>query len=370
LKTEGYIQSKNDYSLFLKKADGHLTAVAVYVDDLLVTGSNPTTVEQLKHQIHLTFGIKDLGLLHYFLGIEATSVKGGILLSQKKFATDLLTDTGFLHSKATSTPLPLHFNLNKDSGTLLSDPSYYRMLVGKLNYLTNTRPDLAYTAQTLSQFMQLPHTSHLQALEHVLKYIKGTVSHGLLIQGSNQVVLQAYSDSDWAACSSTRRSITGYVLMLGKSAVSWKSKKQSTVSKSSAESEYRAMSQAASEVTWLVRLLEELQIKHITPVTLYCDNQSALHIAKNPIFHERTKHIEIDCHFTRDKVLEGLLQLSYLPTTHQLADVFTKILPSNQHWFLLHKLGLFSPHSSLRGGVGGKEISTSRSSSATSRSAI
>jgi len=159
-------------------------------------------------------------------------------------------------------------------------------------------------------------------------------------------------------------------LMLGKSAVSWKSKKQSTVSKSSAESEYRAMSQAASEVTWLVRLLEELQIKHITPVTLYCDNQSALHIAKNPIFHERTKHIEIDCHFTRDKVLEGLLQLSYLPTTHQLADVFTKILPSNQHWFLLHKLGLFSPHSSLRGGVGGKEISTSRSSSATSRSAI
>ena len=116
------------------------------------------------------------------------------------------------------------------------------------------------------------------------------------------------------------------------------------------------MSQAALEVTWLVRLLDELQIKNLRPVTLYCDNQSALHIAKNPIFHERTKHIEIDCHFTCDKILEGLLQLSYLSTTHQLADVFTKILPSTQHWFLSHKLGLFSPHSSLRGGVGGKVI--------------
>ena len=298
-------------------------------------------------------------MLHYFLGIEATYVEGGIILFQKKFATELFKDTGFLHFKGTSTPLPLHLKLTTECGTLLSDPSYYRMIVGKLNYLTNTRPDLAYAAQTLSQFMQSPRTSHLQALEHVLKYIKGTVSQGLLIQGSNQVVLQAYSDSDWAACSTTRRSITGYVMMLGKSAASWKSKKQSVVSKSSAESEYRAMSQAASEVTWLVRLLDELQIKNLTPVTLYCDNQSALHIAKNPTFHERTKHIEIDCHFTRDKVLEGLLQLSYLPTTHQLADVFTKILPSTQHWFLLHKLRLFSPHSSLRGGCWRKGSATS-----------
>lgn len=146
-------------------------------------------------------------------------------------------------------------------------------------------------------------------------------------------------------------------MLFGQSPVSWKSKKQSTVSRSSAEAEYRAMASAASEVTWLVRLLEEMGVTNLKPITLHCDNQSALHIARNPVFHERTKHIELDCHFTRDKVLEGLLQLSYLPTQHQLADILTKILPSPQFKDLLSKLGMSpkfdsvsSPSPSLRGG--------------------
>lgn len=150
----------------------------------------------------------------------------------------------------------------------------------------------------------------------------------------------------------TRRSVSGYVLQLGHSPIAWKSKKQSVVSKSSAEAEYRAMSSAASEVTWTVRLLEELGVLDLKPVTLFCDNQSALHIARNPVFHERTKHIEIDCHFTRDKVLEGLITLAYLPTYEQLADVFTKAIPSPQLNYLLHKLGMDSslnPSTTLRG---------------------
>ena len=140
--------------------------------------------------------------------------------------------------------------------------------------------------------------------------------------------------------------------MLGNSSISWKSKKQHTVSKSSAEAEYRAMASAASEVTWVVRLLEEMGIDKLQPVTLHCDDQSALHIAKNPVFHERKKHIELDCHFTRDKVLEGLIELTYLSTLHQLADVFTKSLPSTQFNSLIIKLGMVSPVPNLRGGVG------------------
>ena len=139
-------------------------------------------------------------------------------------------------------------------------------------------------------------------------------------------------------------------MLLGKSPVSWKSKKQGIVSKSSAEAEYRAMSNAASEITWLVRLLEELGFTNLKPVVLHCDNQNSIHISKNPVQHERTKHIEIDVHFTRDKVLEGLIQLSYIPSQSQLADVCTKILPSAQFNDLLFKLGMTS-EPSLRGDV-------------------
>ena len=167
-------------------------------------------------------------------------------------------------------------------------------------------------------------------------------------------MLKAFSDSDWASCPITRRSVIGYMILFGSSPVSWKSKKQPTVSKSSAEAEYRAMSQAAGEVTWLVRLLSELGVSQSQPVTLHCDNQSALQIAKNHVFHERTKHIDLDCHFTREKVLEGLLQLAYLPTSLQLADILTKVLPSHQHNELLSKLGMVdhsvSPPSQLEGG--------------------
>uniref|UniRef100_A0A803MMV0 Copia protein n=1 Tax=Chenopodium quinoa TaxID=63459 RepID=A0A803MMV0_CHEQI len=143
------------------------------------------------------------------------------------------------------------------------------------------------------------------------------------------------------ACPNTRRSVTGYVMLLGKSPVSWKSKKQPTVSKSSNELEYRAMAATTSETTWLVRLLTELGMKNLKPVALHCDNQSAIHIGKNPVFRERTKHIEIDCHFTRDKVLEGLFVLNYTPTAEQLADIMTKALSSFQHNKLKFKLGMY-----------------------------
>ena len=348
----GYQQSKNDYSLFLNKSLTRITIVVVYVDDILIIGSNTVETYHVKRPLHTLFGIKDLGNLHYFLGLEVSYVDEGIILSQRKFTTDLLKDSGLNCSRHASTPLPLNCKLDPNQGDLLLDPTYYRAMVGKINFLTHTRPDLSFTAQTLSQFMQKPRTSHLQALQHTLRYIQGTIGQGIILKATDQLFLKAYSDSDWAACPFSRRSVTGYLIHFGSAPISWKSKKQCTVSKSSSEAEYRAMSQAAAEITWLVRLLEELGVQTLKPVTLYCDNQSAIHIGKNPVFHERTKHIEIDCHFTRDKVMEGLIQLSFTPTDQQIADVLTKILPSPQQAFLLRKLGMVpsSYHSSLRGG--------------------
>ena len=327
----------------------HLTVAAIYVDDIILTCPHLPTIEHLKSHLHNVFSIKDLGLLNYFLGIEVTHLHGGIILTQRKFTKELLQDCGLDVSKSAKTPLPINQKLLTDEGAF-TDPVQYRCLVGKLNFLTHTRPDISFAVQTLSQFMNKPRLPHLQALLHVLRYIAHTNGQGIYLQATDSLTLQAYSDSDWGSCPNTRRSVIGYVLLLGNSPISWKSKKQGTISKSSSEAEYRAMAATASEITWMVRLLADLHVSSLKPILLNCDNQSAIHIGKNPVFHERTKHIELDCHFTREKVLEGLIELTYTPTAHQLADVFTKALSSPQHNYLLSKLGMSSlPPPSLRG---------------------
>ncbi|KAL8110513.1 hypothetical protein AgCh_026291 [Apium graveolens] len=330
LVQQGFVQSKNDYSLFIKKTYSHICIAAVYVDDIILTGTDSAQIDSLKAHLHQVFD--------------------GIVITQHKFTRELLQDCGFDVSKKVVTPLPVNLELSASEGDFLSDPEIYRSLVGKLNLLTNTRPDLSFAVQVLSQFMQSPRSSHLQAFHHTLRYIAHTVSQGILLKASSSLALQAFSDSDWASCPDSRKSVTGFVLMLRNSPINWKSKKQSTISRSSSEAEYRALASASAEITWMVRLLEELDVSNLTPVTLHCDNQSALHIARNPVFHERTKHIEIDCHFTRDKVLDGLIQLAYLPTTAQLVDWFTKVIPSPQFNLLLSKLGLSdSTNPNLRG---------------------
>jgi len=229
--------------------------------------------------------------LHYFLGLEVSRLPKGIVLSQHKFTQELLQDAAISTLTPVATPLPLNCKLTSTEDSSLDDPTHYRGLIGKLNFLSHTRPDLSFAVQHLSQFMQTTHTHHLHALIHLLRYLKGTAGQGILLKASDQLTLTAFSDFDWASCPSTRRSITGHAILFGSSLISWKSKKQHTVSKSSNEVEYRAMSHATSEITWLVRLLAELGVHSLKPVTLFCDNQSAMHIARNPVFHKRTKHI-------------------------------------------------------------------------------
>ncbi|GJX67692.1 retrovirus-related pol polyprotein from transposon TNT 1-94 [Tanacetum coccineum] len=248
----------------------------------------------------LDFGY-NLGEVNYFLGLEASRTTQGIFISQHKYTKELLKEGGVLNNKPYKLPMDHNLKLQADAGTPLLDPEVYRRSIGQLIYLTVTRPDICYTVQLLSQFMQSPTSVHMQAVKHLLRYLLNSPGQGILLANNSVVELMAYCDSDWASCPMTRRSITGYCILLGDSPISWKSKKKVVVSRSSAEAEYRAMALTCCEVTWLVNLFKDLGIKYLEPADLHCDNQAALYIAANLVFHARTKHIEVDCHFVRDQ---------------------------------------------------------------------
>ena len=230
------------------------------------------------------------------------------------------------------------------TGPFVANAGQYRRLIGRLIYLTITRPDLCYAVHILSQFMQAPREEHMAAAFRVLRYVKGTPDCGVVLRVQGDLTLVGYCDSDWGACPLTRHSLTGYLMTLGGSPVSWKTKKQATVSRSSAEAEYRSMAAATSELVWLKSLLASLGIFHSQPMHLFCDSRAALHIANNPVFHERTKHIEIDCHFIRERLHSGELALSYIASKIQPADIFTKALRTRHFQYLRSKLGMGNLH--------------------------
>jgi len=339
-----YTQSNSDHSLFIKKTPTNFTALLVYVDDIILAGNSMEEIEHIKGLLHSTFKIKNLGELKYFLGIEVARSKKGIHLCQRKYALDILEETGMLGSKPCSTPFLSDTKSLYKTENYLSNPSSYRRLIGKLLYLTNTRPDLCFSVNLLSQFMQSPTNYHYRALQHILRYIKSSLSQGLFFAADSPLQIKAFSDSDWATCPITRRSTTGFCIFLGSTLIYWKSKKQQTISRSSTEAEYRALATTVCEMQWLSYLLQDFHIQPSATVTLYCDNKSAKHIAHNQSFHERTKHIDLDCHVVRKKIQANLLHLLPIRSEEQLAYIFTKFPHRVQFRSIVSKLGLVNIH--------------------------
>nr|XP_016442248.1 PREDICTED: uncharacterized mitochondrial protein AtMg00810-like [Nicotiana tabacum] len=350
LHSRGYTHSLNDYSLFTRGSGKSMVILIVYVDDIILTGTDEFEIASLKEFLNLQFKIKDLGSLNYFLGIEVLHTPSGVLLHQKKFIHDLLANFNSSDCSPVTCHPELNVKLKAREGDPLPNPETYRSFIGKLNFLTHTRPDLSFAVQHLSQFIQQPCFPHMKVALHLLRYLKGTSDFGLFFSNSPDLSLQAYCASDWGSCLDSRRSISGFYIFLGGSLIGWKSKKQVVVSLSSVEAEYRSMSKVMAGITWVCRLLSNFWVSSASPVPLYCDSISAIHIARNPIFHERTKYIELDCHFVRSKLTEGLISLSHTSSTSQLADVFTKPLCGPSHHLHIRKLGVLSP-SNLRGAV-------------------
>ncbi|XP_070009699.1 uncharacterized mitochondrial protein AtMg00810-like [Nicotiana sylvestris] len=264
----GYKQSSYDHSLFTKQAGEEIAIILVYVDDLIITGSTKELIQEAKRTLHNNFKVKDLGELKYFLGIEVMRTKYGILLNQRKYELGLISDLGLSGDRPVTTPLEVNLNLTTIdydecvggvNDPVLEDITTYQKLIGRLLYLTITKPDISFGVQVLSQFMQGLKISDWNATLRLVKYIKNAPGQGLLLRKNLKAQLTMFCDLDWAVCPNTGRSVTGYVVKLGESLISWKSKKQQTVSKSSAEAEYRSMGVAISEVNLARRITSRVR---------------------------------------------------------------------------------------------------------------
>jgi len=231
---------------------------------------------------------------------------------------------------------------NAYSTSLLGDSeaSSFRRLIGRLLYLTNTRPNIVFVVHHLSQFVSFPTNDHRRVALKILFYLKNNPGRGIFISNKGHCQIRAYSDADWAACPKTRKSIIDLLVYIGDSIVSWKTKNQITISCSSCEAEYRALAATVCEVQWISYVLNDLRFSHTKLVPIFCDNQSAIYIANNQVYHERTKHIEIDCHLTREKIQSGFIKLLLVSSSLQLVDILTKPLQPNIFSSLCSKLGV------------------------------
>ncbi|KAM1070145.1 hypothetical protein TB1_002021 [Malus domestica] len=323
LPSLGFQATYSDSSLFVKTVGSDIVVLLLYVDDIIITGSSTHLIQQVIHSLTAEFDIKDLGVLHYFLGIQVTKTAQGLFLSQSKYITDLLQKVEMMESKACDTPCLPNNRLLKDDGTPYNNPTVYRSIVGALQYLTFTRPDIAFSVHQVCQFMQSPMVSHFTAVKRILRYLKGTLSVGMAYTRGD-LTLKAFSDADWAGDPNDRRSTTGLVIFLGNNPISWSSKKQNTVSRSSTEAEYRAMSTTSAELDWIQQVLDFMHIKSAPTPVLFCDNLSAIALSFNPVQHQRTKHIEIDVHFVRERVAKKQLVVQFVSSREQFADILTK----------------------------------------------
>ncbi|GJT49335.1 ribonuclease H-like domain-containing protein [Tanacetum coccineum] len=289
----GFQHSKTDASLFVYRQGSDIAYLLLYVDDIVLTASSATLLQRIITLLHSEFTMTDLGSLNYFLGICAQRSPSGLFLSQSKFAEEILERAHMEHCNPCKTPVDTESKLGSD-GDPVSDPTLYRSLAGALQYLTFTRPDISYAVQHVCLYMHDPREPHFTALKQILCYVRGTLDHGLQLHVSSTAQLTAYTDADWAGCPVTRRSTSGYCVFLGDNILSWSAKRQVTLSRSSAEAEYRGVANVVAETAW----------------------------------HQRTKHIEIDIHFVRDYVASSHVRVLHVPSQFQYADIFTKGLPS------------------------------------------
>ena len=328
LRKLGFVPLECEASLFrhLEDPDRFLL---VYVDDLLLAGGEATR-EWLKEGLKQHFEITEPGEATWFLGFAITRdwERRTMELTQKQYAKDVLAKFDMEECTPARTPLPTGYRFNEGKDSPAFSTQKYQSAVGSLMYLvTGSRPDLGFVVGAASRFLTCPTEHHWKGIQHIFRYLKGTLHYSLTVGGEGELALQGYSDADWGANDDCRRSISGYAFQYGKGIISWSSKRQASPAVSSAEAEYMALARATKEAIWLQTLLGELHGVTCGTVPIYVDNSSCIALAKNPESHERTKHIDIQYHLIRHHVAHQRIEVIHCPTAYMWADFLTKSLP-------------------------------------------
>ena len=330
-----------DKTLFVKKHKNDLILVQVYVDDIIFGSTNDDLCKRFAKLMQSRYEMSMMGELSFFLGLQVYQKQSGIFICQSKYIKDLLKKYQMEDSSTAKTPMPTATKLDKDETGKKVDITGYRGMIGSLLYLTASRPDIMFATCLCARFQSDPKESHLIAVKRIFRYLKGTPNLGIWYPKDTGFDLIGYTDSDFAGCKIDRKSTSGSCQFLGRRLVSWYSKKQHSVSTSTAEAEYIAAGSCCAQILWMRNQLRDYGLL-LTKIPIFCDNTSAIAISNNPVQHSRTKHIDIRYHFIREHVMNGTVELHFVPTEDQIADIFTKPLDESTFNKLVGELGMLN----------------------------
>lgn len=342
LNEMGFKRSVLDPCVYYAHYRDSILFITLYVDDLLLIYNNEDLARDIKKKIVEKFEMKEMGKAACYIGQRITYSNKGIYLDQISYIESTLRRFGMENCNPVGTPMEMDLTFT-DSPEKIEE-KLYQELIGCLLYISQgTRPDISYAVNNLSQYNKNPSRHHYNAAKRILRYLRGTLTLGLLFKNNVNEEIVGYCDSDWASCKENRKSCTGYTFIFQDAAISWNSKRQATIALSTTEAEYMALSAATQEALWLKQLHHELwPYTMATPITLFCDNQSAIKLSGNSAYHARSKHIDVRHHYVRDKVASGDVLVKYISTNSMIADCLTKALPKPKHLEFLKGMGLRS----------------------------
>ena len=345
LSSLGFTQIQSDHCVFYKKVNGHHLIIPVYVDDNLIISSSIDLVIQTKKDLSSHFEMMDLGEIHWILNMEVTRdcQRQTISLSQSQYIENILERHGMAKCKLVGTPMEANLKLKK-LDTAEMNTTEYQQLIGSLMYGSiGTQFDITYDVGVLSHHNHSPGNQHHMAVKQVFQYLQGTSNNYILYDGNSSIQDPViYCNADWASDPNDQKSISGYTAILSGAAISWSSKKQTTISLSSTEAEYVAAAHAAQEAIWIHIFFSEIGHPLKEPIKFYVNNQSAIKLVENPVAHDHTKHIDIKYHFIQDIEARKIINVKYCPTNDQIADVLTEPLSHKKHKHFTEQMGLRS----------------------------